>query len=208
MTNPPKSPAFYLRVSTTAQDYPIQLHALKEYARRQGWPPPGKKTLFAEKLSGAKASRAELNRLVQACRAGVFDTIVTYRADRVGRTAQHMLNLYAEFRAIKIRVIGIQDNIDTADGSPTAEFFRTMLAGYAQFNRETIVENVKAGLAAARRQGRIGGRPRKNDKQIERAFKLKEEGKNPTQISQATGLARSYIYALFSGKRRRPKISP
>ena len=47
MTPPPKSPAFYLRVSTTAQDFPAQLHAIKEYCRRQGWAAPGKKNLFA-----------------------------------------------------------------------------------------------------------------------------------------------------------------
>ncbi len=208
MIPPPKFPAFYLRVSTTAQDFPAQLNGVQEYARRQGWAQPNKKTLFCEKISGARASRRELDRLVQACRAGTFDAIITYRADRLGRTAQHMVNLYAELKRIKIRVIGTQDNVDTADGSPGGEFFRNMLASYAQFNRETIVENVKAGLAAARRQGRIGGRPRKNDKQIARAFKLKEEGKNPTQIAAATGLARSYIYALFSGKRRAPKLLP
>ncbi len=206
MTAAPKAPAYYLRVSTAAQDYPAQLHAIKEYCRRQGWPAPTKKNLFAEKISGSKASRRELDRLLQACREGAFDCIVTYRADRIGRSLLHLVNIYGELERIKIRVIGIADNVDTADGSPTGKAFRNMLATFAELTRETIVESVRAGQAAAAKEGRHAGRPRKNDERIERALAMAAKGKTGREISTATGLSPSYVSMLRQGKRR-PKKS-
>lgn len=201
----PKKPAFYLRVSTAPQEFDSQLHALRECCRRKGWPVPGKATLFAEKISGAKAKRRELDRLLQACRDGHFDAIVCYKVDRIGRSMPHLVNLHAELKAIGIRVIGVADGVDTGIDTPQANAFRHMLATFAELQRETIVENTRAGLAAARAQGRVGGRRRKNDPAIARALKMRAKGKTLEEIKKATGLSVGYVSMLFNGKRSAPK---
>ncbi len=205
-------PAFYLRVSTKSQDYPSQLHAIQEYCRRQGeglpsffrrrFPALNSKNLFAEKESGAKTKRRELDRLLQACREGKFDTIITYRGDRLGRSFEHMVNVYAELRAIKIRVIGVADSLDTASESPTTRGFQRILATVAEMQREMIVENTVAGVAAARKAGRHPGRPRKNNKKIARALALQAKGARFAQILRdpRVGLSRGYLSEILNGK--------
>lgn len=192
----PKNPAFYLRVSTDAQDYPSQLHAIREFCRRKKWPCPTDKNLFSEKVSGAKASRRELDRLLQACRNGEFDCVITFRGDRLGRSLQHMANIYAELKSISIRVIGVADGTDTADDTPGTNALRNMLATFSQLTRETITENTRAGLAAARARGVRLGRPRKNDKKIALAILLRKQGRTLEQIRQRTGLSIGYISGL------------
>ncbi len=204
----PKSIAFYLRVSTGSQEFDSQLHAIREFCRRQGWPLPNKKTLFAEKVSGAQAKRGELDRLRQACRLGTFDTIVTFRADRLGRSHPAMVNLYAELDSLKIRVVGVADGVDTGTDSPGARLLRNILASVAENTRELIVENTRAGLAAARKKGKTFGRPRKKQKQIEHALRLRKQkpGMQAVEIARRTGLSKAYLSAIFNG--RRPAAAP
>lgn len=197
----PKFPAFYLRVSTGAQDYASQIHAIREHCRRHKWPAPTRATLFAEKESGAKASRRELDRLLHVCRDRRFDAIVTFRADRIGRSLRHMANIYAELRSIGIRVIGVADGVDTADDSPGANALRNMLATFSQLTRETIIENTRAGLAAARSRGAVFGRPRRKQKQIAQALRLHGAGKTGAEIQRRTGLSAGYVSMLINGKR-------
>ncbi len=82
MNPPPKNLAFYLRVSRQAQEFTMQRHALAEYCRRQGWKPPGRKLVYAEKISGTKEKRTQLDLLVQAARSGQVDTILCYQSHR------------------------------------------------------------------------------------------------------------------------------
>jgi DNA invertase Pin-like site-specific DNA recombinase len=194
------TPAFYLRVSTRSQDFPSQLHAIREHCRRQRWPAPGKANLFTEKESGAKAKRRELDRLLQACRDGKYDTIITYRGDRLGRSFEYMANVYAELRAARIRVIGVADGIDTEKDTPTTRAFQRMLATIAELQREMIVENTKAGLAAARKRGQSLGRPRSKDAKIAQALALKAKGKTFTEILRVTQLSRGYLSEILNGK--------
>ncbi len=201
----PKSIAFYLRVSTASQDYAAQLHALREFCRRQGWPLPSKKNTFAEKASGAKATRRELDRMLQGCREGRFDCIVTYRADRLGRSFEHLVNVHAELSAAKIRVIGVADSIDTMTETPMTRAFRRNLDSIAELKREMIVENTLNGLAAARKRGRVGGRPRTVESaEINRAIKLRQKGHTYAQVKKLTGISPGYLADLISGRRRKP----
>lgn len=195
-------PAYYLRVSTNRQEFASQRHALGEYAKRHKLPGIARQNFFAEKISGAKGSRRELDRLLQACRLGAFDSIITFRADRIGRSLRHMVNIYAEMKSAGVRVIGVADGVDTDQDTPSANAFRNMLATFAELTRETIVENTRAGLAAAAKRGKRPGRPRKNDAKIVIALKLDRQGKTRSEISRRTGLSIGYVSDLVRGKAR------
>ena len=201
MTKPPQRPAFYLRVSTLSQDFPSQLHAIREFCRRQGWPAPSTKTLFAEKVSGKRTKRRELDRLLAACRDGLFDAIITYRLDRLGNSMAHLVNVQAELRALKIRVIGVADGMDTANDSAANRAFENTLNTFASYGRELISERTRDGLAAAAKRGRVGGRPRKNEAKIKRVLALKAQGETHSEIHRRTGLSLGYVSMIVNGKR-------
>lgn len=204
-TDKPKTPAFYLRVSTTAQEFSSQLHAIREFCRRKGWPLPGAKNLFSEKASGVKAKRAELDRMMQAVRDGKFDSVITYRVDRMGRSMPHVVNVFYELDRIGIRMIGVKDSFDSADDTPQSRMVRNMMASVAEMHRELIVENTREGLAAAAKEGRFGGRPRGKDAAIVKAKKLRAQGKTLQEIRAKTGLSVGYLSDIFSGKRKASK---
>jgi DNA invertase Pin-like site-specific DNA recombinase len=198
----PKKPAFYLRVSTLDQDFPSQVHALEEFMRRWSWPVPAKKLVFAEKVSGSKAKRTQLDRLLESCRKGQVDTILCYRADRMGNTALNMHRLFEELDRLKIRVIGVADGIDTGTQTAATNLFRNMLIAFSQGQREVTSERTVAGLKAARRAGRIGGKPRTSDRQIAQALALRgKPGLSLRQIAARVKLSPTYLSFLFRGMR-------
>lgn len=173
----PKQIAFYLRVSRTAQDFPSQLHAVREFCRRHGWRLPPKAKIFAEKITGKVDRRTQLDALLTACRNGHVDTIICYAVDRMGNDARHLHNLIATLDALKIRVIGVVDTIDTATQNAATNLMRNMLFAFSQAARERIGERTIAGLTAARARGRCGGRPNTSKAKIARARKLIAAGR-------------------------------
>lgn len=190
----PKKIAFYVRVSTTSQDFPSQLHAMREWCRRHGWKPPAKEKIFAEKITGKLSRRTQLDVLLQQCRDGHVDTILCYRLDRVGNSFLHLVNLIAEFDRLKIRVVGVADGMDTAEDSATMNHFRRTMMSAAAYNRELIVERTIDGLKAARARGRKGGAPRKNDVAIAEARKLMaKKTLSLRSVAKKVGLEPGYL---------------
>ena len=84
--------------------------------------------------------------------------MVVYKLDRIGRSLQHLLNLFEELTNRKIGFVSLSQNIDTA--TPEGRLFLHMLMLLAEFERELIVSRTLAGLARARRQGKTLGRPK------------------------------------------------
>ncbi|WP_427017364.1 recombinase family protein [Pseudarthrobacter sp. P1] len=80
---------------------------------------------------------------------------------------------------------------------PTGEgkFFFTMMAAFAELERDVIQERTVAGLAAARAQGRTGGGPTVMDTDTLAAARARHaNGESPTQIAKAIGVSRASIY--------------
>ncbi len=203
MTNTPRALAFYFRVSTDAQEFPMQEHALKEYCRRQApsWPVPGKGLLFREKISGKTSKRTQLDLLREACRQGRVDTVLTYALNRIGSNPQHLVNLLAEWDGLKIRVVGVSDGFDSTANTPGSTMYRHMLIGFAASTREQIVQRIKAGVAASKARGDKWGRPRINDAKIARAWELKGQTKlSLRDIAKQVELSPGYLSGVFNGR--------
>jgi DNA invertase Pin-like site-specific DNA recombinase len=139
----------YARVSTGGQDLSLQLDALQ----KQGVP---KELIFTDKASGAKHERPGLDACLQELRRG--DVLLVWRLDRLGRSVRHLVTLIDELKAKGIGFRSVCDGaIDTT--TPSGELIFHVFSALAQFERRLIQERTKAGLAAARARGRIGGRP-------------------------------------------------
>jgi DNA invertase Pin-like site-specific DNA recombinase len=136
----------YARVSTQGQDLEPQLRQLRA---------AGCTAIFEEKASGTSRTRPELARLLKQLRAG--DSLVVVRIDRLARSLSHLLTVIERVREVGGHFRSLGDPIDTA--APSGMLVLQIMGAIAQFERALIVERTKAGLAAARAQGRVGGNP-------------------------------------------------
>ena len=136
----------YARVSTTDQNLDAQLDALSE---------AGAGRVFSEMISGATVKRPELQRMLDQLRDG--DVVVVTKYDRLARSLRDLLDIV---EAIKERGAGFRslaEDIDTT--TPAGELIFHVFASIAHFERRRIAERTREGLDAARKRGRIGGRP-------------------------------------------------
>jgi len=78
--------------------------------------------------------------------------------DRLGRSLRDLIDLVTEFQKLEVNFISLHDNIDTT--TATGRFTFNLFASIAEFERDIIRQRTKAGLAAARERGKIGGRPK------------------------------------------------
>jgi len=136
----------YARVSTLDQNPQLQVDALNE---------AGCEKIFTEKISGADKKRRKLQEALEYMRKG--DTLVVWKLSRLARSLTQIITTVQDLKNRQIGLKIITQNIDT--GTPEGRLFFHMNAAFDQFQREIIVENTKAGLKTARKNGRIGGRP-------------------------------------------------
>src|SRR5690349_17754294 len=109
----------------------------------------------SRKASGTSRARPELARLLNRLCTG--DTLVVVRIDRLARSLPHLLSVIERVRHAGGDFRSLGDPIDTA--GPSGMLVLQIMGAVAEFERSLIVERTKAGLAAARAQGRVGGNP-------------------------------------------------
>jgi len=177
------------RVSTDAQDAQLQRDALTEAG--------------CARIFEAVTERPGLTAALGYLRPG--DTLVVWKLDRLGRSVKDVLTIADDLHA---RGIGVRILTGKLSGSysPTGEgkFFFTMMAAFAELERDIIHERTMAGLAAARAQGRNGGRPTVMDEDKLAAARARQaRGESPTEIARALGVSRASVYRHLAAERER-----
>jgi DNA invertase Pin-like site-specific DNA recombinase len=120
----------------------------------------GCRCLFEEAASGGRWDRPELHRLLDQLRDG--DTVVVWKLDRLSRSLKDVLHIMERIAKAGAGFRSITENIDTT--TPAGRMMMQMVGAFAdEFERAMIRERTSAGLAAARAEGRIGGRRKKLD---------------------------------------------
>lgn len=173
------------RVSTDSQDLQLQRDALTE---------AGCGRIFEEKISTRVTDRPGLAAALDYLRPG--DTLCVWKLDRLARSVKDVLTIAEDLHE---RGMGVRILTGTLAGSyhPTGEgkFFFTMMAAFAELERHIIHQRTVAGLAAARAQGRIGGRPTVMDPDKLAAARARQaNGESLTQIAKALGVSRASVY--------------
>ena len=138
----------YARVSTEDQNLSLQIDALEKF---------GCDRIFQEKVSGVSKNRKEFENMLLHIRSG--DTVVVWKLDRLGRSVKQLIDLMEFWLNEGIAFHSISDGL-TINDSAMSRMFYTIIAAFAQLERDLISERTKAGLAEARKKGRIGGRPK------------------------------------------------
>lgn len=145
----------YSRVSMRDQNIETQRLMLREYCERNDL------EIVDEYLdcgfSGKNDERPDFNRLLEDMRMGRINCIVVYKLDRIGRSLQHLLNLFAEFKNTGVEFISLSQQINTT--TPEGRMFLKMLMVFAEYEREMIIDRTCEGLNRAKKQGKTLGRP-------------------------------------------------
>ncbi len=176
----------YARVSTTDQKLILQIDALHK---------AGCERLYAEKMSGASRERPQLDRLLSELRPG--DVVVVWKLDRLGRSLRDLVEIVDRIQKKDAGLRSLSDPIDTT--TPSGRLIFGVFASLAEFERELIRERTRAGLAASRARGRLGGRPPGLNKAAQQkalaAETLYRERKLSVQaIAKELGISKATLY--------------
>lgn len=186
----------YLRVSTGKQDEQLQHDALDgaKVMKRNRYVDHG--------VSGTKTEREGLSALLADAyaerEAGHEVTIVVYRLDRLGRSTLHIAQLLADLTERGIYIESIADGLNSS--TPMGRAMLQMASIFAEMERNIIAERTVAGLAAAKAQGRTGGRPKTENAKARKAQALRDAGESVPEIAKTLGVSIATIYRVTKGK--------
>lgn len=111
--------------------------------------------LFQDYASGARDDRPGLAKALEYLQSG--DVLVVWKLDRLGRSLPHLLGIVSSLKEKRVGFRSLTESMDTT--TPSGEFLFQVFGALAQYERALTRERVIAGLAAAKRRGRRGGRP-------------------------------------------------
>jgi DNA invertase Pin-like site-specific DNA recombinase len=175
----------YARVSTQDQDLSAQLDALKK---------AGAASVHREKISGVRADRPQLAKLMASLRKG--DTVIITKIDRLARSTRELLNLIHQIDQAGASLRSLGDPLfNTA--SAQGRLLVAVLGAVAEFERELIRERTGAGRQRAMAAGiRFGRKPKLTDHQRREALARRSNGETLAQIARSYAVSISMISRL------------
>lgn len=181
--------ALYARVSTADQkSLKSQMDEMRRYAHGRKWEIISE---VKEVGSGGKV-RPKREELMQMARRREIDCIMVWKLDRWGRSMTDLVTTLQELREIGVQFVSVRDALDftTTMGRALAG----MLAVFAEFERDILRERVKAGLQAAKAEGRVGGRPKATtEEQRIQIKKLLSKGISKSEVARTLNVSRATV---------------
>ncbi len=193
-----KHTAIYIRVSSDQQTHRSQLADLDRWQKAN---PDVQVREYRDKASGKTMDRPGWNKLWADVEAGRVDRILVWRLDRCGRTASGLTSLFEALQARQVGLVSIRDSLDLSTAS--GRLMAHVLASVAAYETEVRSERVRAGIDAARAEGKTwggrqdGSRNKTTEEKASAVQKLHDAGETVTAIARATGLSRPTVYSLL-----------
>jgi DNA invertase Pin-like site-specific DNA recombinase len=179
----------YARTSTLEQEAGLE-------AQHRDLSAAGCTKTFSEQVSSV-ATRQELAKAMEFVREG--DTLVVTKVDRLARSAFHLLDIARDLerRGVGLRILHLGgDSIDTT--SANGRLILTIFAGFAQFERELMLERQREGIAKAKAAGRYKGRKPTARAKASDVLRLHSEGRTPTEIARQLEIGRGSVYRIIA----------
>jgi len=179
----------YARVSTLEQNPEMQIDALKS---------SGCDKIYSDQVSGVRTDRPGLQEALDFTRPG--DCLVVWRLDRLGRSLKHLIAVVEDLEARDVGFISLQEGFDTTTSGGKLVF--QIFGALAEFERNLIRERTKAGLAAARARGRLGGRKEKLTPDQVATMRRMSESRQHTivEICKVMGISKPTYYRYMGKK--------
>jgi DNA invertase Pin-like site-specific DNA recombinase len=147
--------------------------------------------LFEDKASGARDTRPGLQQALDYVRPG--DCLVVWKLDRLGRSLSHLLHIITTLQVQGVAFRSLTEQMDTT--TPQGAFLFSVFGALAQYERALTQERIRAGLEAARRRGRRGGRPKAiSPEQLEAILAALHAGASKASLCRSFGVKRTTLY--------------
>jgi DNA invertase Pin-like site-specific DNA recombinase len=153
---------------------------------------------YTDIISGAKAKRPGLDRLMTDARRGRCDVVMVAAFDRLARSVRHLLETMDELKRFGVQFVSVREDLDTS--GPLGRAMVAICGAISELERNIIIERVKAGMRRARLEGRIIGRVPLN---IDRAEVVRDRlaGMSLTNVAKKHGISRATVVRLVKEHR-------
>ncbi len=148
--------------------------------------------LFVEQVSSV-GERPRLKALLEHLRSG--DVVVVTKLDRLARSMRDLLDIVAKIEAAGATLRILAMNFDT--GTATGKLMLNVLGSVAEFERAMMLERQRAGIAAAKADGKYRGRVPTAMRKADEAVALLTRGVKPAVAARQLGIARSSLYRIM-----------
>ena len=177
----------YARVSTLDQNLDRQIDALKA---------AGAVKLFTEKVTGKKADRQELLKMIDHLREG--DVVFISELTRLSRSTKDLFSIVELIQSKGANIRSLKETwLDTT--TPHGKLMFTIFAGLSQFEADLTAQRTREGLEAARMRGRLGGRPRVDASKVTTALKMYDSKQfTIDEVCRNCGIGKTTLYRLIS----------
>ena len=172
----------YVRISTKDQNTARQDELMERL---------GVEKVYTDKVSGKNTDRPELRRMMDFVREG--DVVIVESFSRFTRNTRDLLDLMDTLKQKGVQFISMKENIDTENAA--GKLMMVLFAALAQFERENLLERQAEGIAVAKVEGRMKGRPKKAEETFEDIYLQVQAGKkSASRGAKELGIARSTWY--------------
>jgi len=181
----------YIRVSTRDQHLERQEIALNEI---------GMDRIFAEKISGVSSKRPEFEAMIQYVREG--DILYIESISRLARSTRDLLSIIDKLQEKSVEFVSLKENFDTS--TPQGKLILTIFSALSEFERESMLQRQREGLAAAKARGQKFGKPKiqlpKNWDEVIKKWEKKQI--TAVQAMRLTGLNRGTFYRRYNEQKQ------
>ncbi|MGG0186962.1 recombinase family protein [Bacillus rhizoplanae] len=154
----------------------------------------GCQVLYADRMSGSKRERPQLNKMLSELQAG--DTVYIVEIARLSRSTKDLLEIVEAIKSAGASLKSINDTwLDTTSENPLNDFLLTVLGALGQMERQMITQRVKEGVKVAQAKGVKFGRPKANKNKVAYALELYNVGEHTVkEITDITGVSKATLY--------------
>lgn len=172
----------YVRISTRHQNTARQDELMKQL---------GVEKVYTDKLSGKNRDRPELRKMLDFVREG--DRVIVESISRFARNTKDLLELTAALEEKGVQFISRKESIDT--NTPAGKFMLAVFGALAELERDNILERQAEGIAIAKAEGRMTGRPKKAEGAFADIYLEVKAGRmSASQGARELGIARATWY--------------
>lgn len=185
--------AIYARISTyDQQTLPIQISAMKKYAKTRGW----NIVKTVSDIGSGASDRAQREDLLAAARRREIDAILVWKLDRWGRSLADLVTTFNELNALDVGFISVTKALDFT--TPSGRALAGMLALFAEFEHGILRERIKAGIAKAKEQGKPNGRPKSAFLKKPEILSFHKKGISNSEIAKRLGIGRTSLIRILA----------
>ena len=166
----------YLRTSTQEQNTNMQRDELEDFVKARKWQIFG---FYEDKITGTHLNRPSFKKLLRDARSRKVDVILVWKLDRAFRSLKDMVNVLQELTDLGVEFVSVKDQVDMT--TTTGRLLAHLLGAFAEFESNLCRERVRSGIEAARKRGKVLGRPK--TVRVENIIELRNAGRTYREIS-------------------------